>query len=81
MDNKITVEFAYTNEFGDGYEAKSTFMPTGYGDPYDLGRAFNNFLRQIGYVRKNEYMLTDDLTEDELDTIEEFLIDLRKEKL
>lgn len=80
MGDKITVEFAYTNEFGDNYEAKSTFMPTDAGELEDLGGAFNNFLRQLGFIRKNEHILMKDLTEDELDAVEEFLNDLREEK-
>ena len=68
------------NEFGDSYEAKSTFMPTDCGELYDLGGAFNNFLRQLGFIRKNECMLMEDLTENELDAVTEFLSDLRGEK-
>lgn len=80
--NKVSVGFEYTNEFGDHYIAKSTFAPSSYedgGELYDMGNAFNNFLRQMGFIRHNDYMLMKDLTEDELEAVEYFLSDLRKE--
>lgn len=82
MENKVTVGFEYTNEFGDHYEAKSTFMPSSYedrGELYDIGEEFNNFLRQMGFIRHNDYILMQDLTEEELEAVESFLSDLREE--
>ncbi len=82
MENKVTIGFEYTNEFGDHYEAKSTFMPSDYedgGELNDMGEAFNNFLRQMGFIRHNDYILMQDLTEDELEAVESFLSDLREE--
>ena len=44
-----------------------------------MGEAFNNFLRQMGFIRHNDYILMQDLTEDELEAVESFLSDLREE--
>ncbi len=81
MENKVTIEFAYTTEFGDHYEAKSTFMPSDIddgGELHDLGESFNNFLRQMGYIRHNDYILMTDLTAEELEAVESCLADLRE---
>lgn len=57
-------------------------MPSDYedgGELNDMGEAFNNFLRQMGFIRHNDYILMQDLTEDELEAVESFLSDLREE--
>lgn len=82
MENKVTIGFEYANEFGDHYKARSTFMPSDIdngGELADIGEAFNNFLRQMGFIRHNDYILMSDLTEDELEAVESFLSDLREE--
>jgi len=80
MENKVTIGFEYTNEFGDHHEAKSTFtLSEEGGELQDMGNAFNNFLRQVGFIRRNDYMLMADLTEEELEAAESFLDDLREE--
>lgn len=80
MENKVTIGFEYTNEFGDRYEAKSTFMPCEEDSELQyMGDTFNNFLRQMGFVRHNDYIFMEDLTEDEADALTEYLKKLRGE--
>lgn len=79
MENKVTIGFEYTNEFGDHYEAKSTFMPCEEDSELKyMGDTFNNFLRQMGFVRHNDYILMKDLTEDEVSALTEYLKKLRE---
>lgn len=77
MENKVTIKFSYTNEFGDHYSAKSAFTPIEEEEINYLGDTFNNFLRQIGFIRRNDYMLMEDLTEDELEAVGDFLREFR----
>ena len=42
-----------------------------------IGEQLNTFLRQIGYIRNRDYMLMEDLTEEEHDALLDYLQDLR----
>ncbi len=82
MENKITIGFEYTNEFGDHYKAKSTFEPFMRDEDdelRDIGEAFNNFLRQIGLLRDDSSILTEGLTRTELAAVKDRLRFLRVE--
>jgi hypothetical protein len=74
-ENKIKIKFEFTNEFGSTYVQESSFdsMPEYESDIMKMGKLFNIFLKQIGYHRKNDYMLMSSLSEDELDDVELFL--------
>ena len=65
MNNKITIGFRFTNEFGDDFSSDSTvsvYEEIGDTELITIVQAFNQFLRQIGYIRKNENMYERDLT-------------------
>lgn len=83
MDNKLTISFGLVDEFGNEYSATSkteTFEDLGVGDIETIGEQLNNFLRQCGYVRKNNYIFMDDVNEDEYEAIADFLADYRHER-
>lgn len=80
MDGKITVGFSFENEFGDKFSQSSTFeiaYDCGENDGDKLGTQFNNFLRQCGYFRKNDYIFMEDVTEEERDALSQYLYELR----
>ena len=61
-----TIGFEYDDHQGGVYSAKSSWRTE--ENKYllfDLGEQFNTFLKQIGFVRHNDYLLMEDLTEDE----------------
>lgn len=78
-EEKITIGFHFTNAFGDQFDCSSSEHIIGEFETEleMIFRCFNNFLRQIGYNRKNDYIFTDSLTEDELYEVDCFVSDLR----
>lgn len=79
-DNKITISFNFTDEYKNVYSASSSMEPA-----YDfgettldcIGRQLIAFLRQITYPMQNDYLLMEDLTEDELWYLKDVLFDYR----
>ena len=81
MDGKITVGFSFENEFGDKFSQSSTFdiaYDCGENDADKFGMQFNNFLRQCGYFRNNDYIFMEDVTEEEKDALSQYLYELRR---
>ena len=77
---KITVEFSHTNEFGHQFSMRTsaeTYPDLGETDLDFFGTQFNIFLKQCGYVRKNDHIFMEDVTDEELCALEDFLNDLR----
>lgn len=76
MDNKVTIKFEVTDENKDHYVSESTF--TVY-DSFldDIGRQLNTFLKQMTYPRTNDCIFMEDVTEEEIDALYEFLSDYR----
>ena len=65
---KLTVEFKLTNELGDEFSltTKAEVSEDLYGSDLDfIGEQLNIFLKQCGYIRNNDCILMEDLTEDE----------------
>lgn len=82
-NNVITIEFRMVDRWGNKFAQRSTFeMFEDFGEREidELGKKFNNFLSQCGYVRNHDYMLMDDLTLEELEVVEDFLRELRGNK-
>lgn len=82
-DNKLTISFHYENEFGDKFSATSsaeTFSSLGETDVDFIGEQLNNFLRQCGYIRNNNYIFMEDITEEEYEILAEYLDDIRQSK-
>lgn len=83
MENKLTISFGLVDEFGNEYSATSkteTFEDIGMGDTEIIGKQLNIFLRQCGYVRKNDYIFMEDVNEEEYRAIIEFLSEYRIEQ-
>ena len=81
-DGRVSLRLEFTNEFGSNFVQETTRKvnyDVGETEMLFFGEYINNFLRQIGYFRSNDYMLMEDLTEDELDAVTDFLIDYRKQ--
>lgn len=83
MENtKIKIGFTFTDRFENEYSASSNmeiFEEIGESELITIGEQFNTFLRQIGYARRNDYLLMEDLTEDELDALYDYLTVIRQE--
>jgi len=80
MNNKITIGFRFTNEFGDDFSSDSTvsvYEEIGDTELSTIVQAFNQFLRQIGYIRKNENMYEKDLTDEEYEAVDNLIADMR----
>lgn len=83
MDNKITIGFHFINEFGDEFnnESKITVYPDlGITELDEISEHLNQFLRQIGYIRPNENIFMEDLTDEEYDAVADFLSRYREER-
>lgn len=77
---KIKIGFSYEDEFGNTYEASSkveVFESLGETDLYVIGEQLNIFLRQIGFVRQNDNILMEDITDDEFELLSNYLDELR----
>lgn len=80
---KITIGFKYINEFKDKFEAESEFEvieEVGDDTLIEIGRQFNTFLRQAGYIRRNDFIFTEDVTDEEYDALQDFLDEYRAKK-
>ena len=81
-DEKITIKFELTNEFGDHFIQESTlevFKDLGENDIDRIGELLNVFLKQAGYIRKNDYIFMEDVTAEEFDALTDFLDDYRSD--
>lgn len=80
-DNKITIRFELTDEFKNHYAAESTaevFESFGETKLDMIGDQLNIFLRQCGYIRKNDCIFMEDITEEEYDALTLYLNELRQ---
>lgn len=78
--NKITIKFELVGEVGDHYEASSTFeIYRSLGDTVvdAIGTQLNAFLRQAGFLRKNDNIFMEDISDEEYEAISDFLEDFR----
>lgn len=83
MDNKLTIGFHLENEFGDKFSHESSlevFTDLGDTDLSVIGEQFNVFLKQCGYVRRNDNIFMEDITDEEYDALADYLEELREEK-
>lgn len=79
---KIKIGFSYEDEFGNTYEASSkveVFESLGETSLGVIGEQLNIFLKQIGFVRPNDNIFMEDLTDDELELIIDYLEEIRSE--
>lgn len=74
----ITIGFRFVNEFGESFNAESSVSPTDFFDDIDLiGQKLNCFLRQVGFCRQNNNILMNDLSDDELEALSDYLEEYR----
>lgn len=79
-EGKITIKFEFTNEFGDHYSQESkltVFSDLGEKEIDCIGEQLNIFLKQIGYIRKNDLIFMEDVTDEEYEALSDFLDDYR----
>ena len=79
---EIEISFHLIDENANEFSQKSSLeVYTDLGDTVldTIGRQFNNFLRQCGYIRPNENILMKDLTDDECEALSDFLCDYRQD--
>lgn len=79
--SEIEIGFHLIDENANEFSQKSSMeVFTDLGDTVldAIGRQLNNFLKQCGYIRPNEHIFMEDLTDDEYDAITDFLADYRE---
>ena len=80
----ITIGFSLsTNAYDGKYIMKSQipiYYEVGNTPIEEIFSQFNIFLKQAGYVRPNDYILTESLTEDEREELEYHLSEYRMNK-
>lgn len=80
----ITIGFSLsTNAYDGKYILKSQipiYYEAGNTPIEEIFSQFNIFLKQAGYVRPNDYILTESLTEDEREELEYHLSEYRMNK-
>lgn len=77
----IRVRFEFTNEFGDEFSQEvihSKVIPASMSEIDIIADDLNKFLSLIGYPRRNDYILIDDLTFEEYDALQDKLAEMRK---
>ena len=80
MDDKIRIKFEFTDEYGNNYVSETTtevYVDMGETPLMVIGEQLNTFLKQCGYIRKNDYMFMKDITEEERDALADYLKELR----
>lgn len=77
-EKKVTIGFEMIDKNGCRHSARSCIRY--FDEPIldDLGEQFNTFLKQVGYIRDNDYLFMESVTEDELNAISIFLHDYRE---
>ena len=79
---KITIGFSFVDQFGNIYSNLSTvevFYDLDESELDVIGRQLDAFLKQCGYYRKNDNLLMESLSDDELDAVMSFLCNYREE--
>ncbi len=77
------IGFHLVNEFNDRFSQESSvevFHDLGETELDVIGKQFNIFLKQCGYVRYNDNIFMEDITDEEYEALADFLDELREEK-
>ena len=79
---KISIGFSFTDVCGNNYSANTRvgIISDIESEIDDIGYQFNAFLSQCGYVRKNQFMLMKDLTEEEVELLTVYLDEIRNKR-
>lgn len=82
MDNRISIKFEHVDENGYFFSAESKFkVHSEFESTLDeLGKAFNIFLRQVGYVFDKDYIFMKSIDAEEYEALDEYLKEYRKGK-
>ena len=83
MENKLTIGFHLVDEFNNRYSQESSvevFTDLGETDLDVIGKQLNIFLKQCGYVRYNDNVFMEDITDEEYEALADYLKELREEK-
>ena len=81
--NKMTIGFILESECGDKFSATTTAdvcRHLGDTDIDFIGEQLNAFLKQCGYIRENDYIFMEDVTEEECMALSDYLAELRLSK-
>ena len=81
--NKMTIGFILESERGDKFSATTTAdvcRHLGDTDIDFIGEQLNAFLKQCGYIRENDYIFMEDVTEEECMALADYLAELRLSK-
>lgn len=80
MENKLRIKFELTDEYNNNYISDTVVEVFHILEETDLdviGRQLNIFLKQCGYIRRNDYIFMKDITEEEYDALDDYLSEYR----
>lgn len=81
--NKMVIGFHLVDEYNNKYSQESSvevFYDLGETDLTVIGKQFNTFLKQCGYIRYNDNIFMRDITDEEYEALEDFLDELREDR-
>lgn len=82
MEDRIRIKFELTDMNGNNYVSETTteiYFSIGDTELSTIGEQLNAFLRQCGYIRKNDFMFMEDITEEECEALEAYLKEYRND--
>ena len=79
-NTKFRIKFELTDEYGNNYISESRVdvcYECGERELDVIGEQLNVFLKQCGYIRKNDHIFMEDINDEEYDALAEYLNYLR----
>lgn len=80
-NNRVRIKFEATDQFGNSYVQENNVelhSDLGYCFTDEVGRLLNLFLKQMTFQRRNDCIFMEDVTENEMDALYDFLQEYRK---
>lgn len=79
---KIKIGFTYVDEFGNTWSSESQeSLSDEFGSLDIIGRQFDTFLRQAGYIRNGDTVFMDSVTDEECEVLHTALENYRNKNL
>lgn len=81
--DKIEIGFTFTDLYGNTYSSTSLVEPfydLGDSDEMIIGEKLNCFLKQCGYLRNNDMIYMESVTEEEVQYLDDCLCEYREKE-
>lgn len=79
---KIKIGFTYVDEFGNTWSSESQeSLSDEFGSLDIIGRQFDTFLRQVGYIRNGDTVFMESVTDEEYEVLHTALENYRNKTL